>query len=130
MKKNYEKKETILIVSVIFFLLEILTFTNIVLEKEFSYKTMNGIILENNKILLLSNKKELKDIKKNSYFYENDKKVNYKIIEEKEILPNEKEIILEVKKQKSYKKNSPIIISIKDKKITRLNLIKNIWGGD
>ena len=130
MKKNYEKKETILIVSVIFFLLEILTFTNIVLEKEFSYKTMNGIILENNKILLLSNKKELKDIKKNSYFYENDKKVNYKIIEEKEILPNEKEIILEVKKQKSYKKNSPIIISIKDKKITRLNLIKNIWRGD
>lgn len=130
MKKNYEKKETILIVSIVFFLIEILTFTKIVLKKDFSFRTMNGIILENNKILFLPKKEELKDMKKNSYFYENDKKVNYKIVEEKEISPNEKEIILEVKKQKSYKKNSPIIISIKNKKITRLNLIKNIWGGD
>ncbi|MBR2828906.1 MAG: hypothetical protein IKE70_06725 [Bacilli bacterium] len=69
-------------------------------------------------------------MKKNSYYYENDKKIKYKIIEEKEISPDEKEIILEVKMQKLYKINSPIIISIKDKKITRFHLIKNIWDGD
>lgn len=130
MKKNYEKKETILIVSIIFFLMEIITFTRILLKKDFSFKTINGIILNSNRIILLTKKEELSQLKKNSYYYENDKKIKYKIIEEKEISPDEKEIILEVKMQKLYKINSPIIISIKDKKITRFHLIKNIWDGD
>ena len=131
MKKDYEKKELIIILSCIFIIFEIIIISISFIKKEYSYKLLNGIVLDKNIALFVI--KEKNYFYKNSTLYNKDKKIKYKILEDKEIVLNDKEKYRQIKlklKLNNYRINDSITVSLKNKKIKIYKLIKNIWDGD
>ena len=133
--KNYEKTTLIKIIIIIFALLIIIFLTFTINHKIFTYKTINGIVIKKNTLLIVISKKQQEIIDKNTYMYLNNKKTKYNILEvRKDSIKKGKdkynEIIINCKFDKSYKTNDVINLQLKDKKIRIIEMFKLIWEGD
>ena len=130
----YENKKTIIILSFILLLFELLTIIYFIKEKSFRYMKYTGVVVNNNEIVLLVTKEDKKNLYKNKNAYVNDRITNYEIIEDKGFLlkrDNMKydEIIIKIKTT-NKKVNDTISFSIKSHKDSWIRLLNIIGEGD
>lgn len=133
--RNYEKNIGITIIIIITLIIEIILFVYMMKTKIYSYQQLNTIVLKDNIVLSVVTKEERKQLYKNTRLFFKDKKVKYKIIEDKGVVitkDDEKyyEILLSFKFDKRYKSNDTIPVSLHDKKIRTIEIFKLIWDGD
>ena len=130
--KNYEKNELVIFIIIIIFLVELFFVLFLYKYKIYEYKTLTGIAHENNTITLIVTKEEKKMLNKNKKVYIDNKYNKFKIIEDKGYLMKKNntkyyEILISVKNNK--KSNEVVNISVKNKKIEIIRLLKKIWEG-
>lgn len=133
--RNYEKQELIIFILLVLIIIEIISFIFLFRYKVFEYKKLTGIITNNNIVSLVVDKKEKEILNKNRKIYLNNKELKYKVLEDKGIIikknnKNYYEVLIKVKTPKNIKINDIINLSIKDKKISIINLLKKIGEGD
>ena len=115
--RNYERQDLIIFILLVLIIIEVISFTLL-----FRYK-------------VYVDKKEKEIINKNKTIYLNNKKLKYKIIEDKGVIikkNNKKyyELLIRVKTPKNNKSSDYVELSIKNKKISILKLLKKIGEGD
>lgn len=133
--KSYEDLFTIKLLILITTIIEIIFVSYLFTNKTYTYIKLDGIVIKDNLINIVVSKKEQKIIDKNKYLYLNNKKIKYKIIEEKlDIIKKDKnkynQLILEFKFNNKYKANDIISLTFKNKKINFIEIFKNIIEGD
>lgn len=133
--RNYEKQVLIIFILIILILIEIFSFIVLYNYKVYKYKKLTGIISNNNIVTLIVDKEEKKLLYKNKIVYLNNKLLEYKILEDKGYITKKDntkyyEIIIFVKTPKNKKSSDYVELSIKNKKINILKLIKKIGEGD
>ena len=84
--------------------------------------------------IIIPNEKR-KVLYKNRYLYHNDKKIKYRIIEEKKNLYKNNgkqyhELLIDFRFDKKYKTSDVVTISIKKEKYRLIEMFKLIWDGD
>lgn len=133
--RNYEKQVLIIFILIVLIIIEIFSFIVLYNYKVYKYKKLTGIISNNNIVTLIVNKEEKKLLYKNKKVYLNNKSLEYRIIEDKGYITKKDntkyyEIIIFVKTPKNKKSSDYVELSIKNKKINILKLIKKIGEGD
>lgn len=133
--RNYEKKTMVITMCLIIFLCELTLLFVLYKEKEYKYEDINGIVMKDNIVVLILSKEEKQLIYKNRFLYVDDKKIDFKIIEDKNVIiknNNKKyyEVLIGFKFNKKYKVNDSILISIKEEKYRLIEIFKIIWDGD
>lgn len=133
--RNYEKQGLIILILLILITIEVLSFIVLYNYKVYKYKKLTGIISNNNIVTLIVDKEEKKLLYKNKIVYLNNKLLEYKILEDKGYITKKDntkyyEIIIFVKTPKNKKSSDYVELSIKNKKINILKLIKKIGEGD
>ena len=133
--KNYEKNTLIISLGIIVIVLETIFGILLINKKIYSYDKMSGIVMKENIVIVILDKKKLKILHKNTYVYHNNKKIKYKIEKNNgAIITKGKkkyyEILIKLKLPKKYKSNDLIELSIKNKKINAFKIFKLIWDGD
>jgi len=134
-QKKYEKKSLITIIFIIVIIIEITSLLFCINKYQFTYSKISGIIIKNNLLFVIVDKKERKLFYDNKRFYIDDKYLSYRIEEDrgKILKKNNKnyyELIISTKISKSLKANDTIIISIEDKKINMIRLLERLKVGD
>lgn len=133
--RNYEKQELVILILIVLIIIEIISFIFLFNYKVYKYKKLTGIISNKNIITLVVDKDDKLLLYKNKKIYINNKLLEYKILENKGYITkkgNTKyyEILIKVKTPKNKKSIDYVELSIKDKKIKVLELLKNIGEGD
>ena len=133
--RNYEKQVLIIFILIVLIIIEIFSFIVLYNYKVYKYKKLTGIISNNNIVTLIVDKEEKKLLYKNKKVYLNNKSLEYRIIEDKGYITKKDntkyyEIIIFVKTPKNKKSSDYVELSIKNKKINILKLIKKIGEGD
>ena len=132
--RNYEKQELTIFILIILIIIEILSFIVLYNYKVYKYKKLTGIISNNNIVTLVVNKKEKELLYKNKKVYLDNKLLEYKILEDKGYITKKDntkyyEILIYVKTPRNKKSSDYVELSIKNKKINILKLLKNIGEG-
>lgn len=130
--RNYEKSEFTIFIIILVFILEILLVLFLSKYKVYEYKILTGIVSKKNLVTLVINKNEKELLNKNKKIYINNKYLDYKIIEDRGYLTKKNnikyyEVIIKVKTKEES--NDVVKLSIKDKKIECIRLLKKIWEG-
>lgn len=133
--RNYEKTKEITIIIILVFFAELFFLTYLINNKINSYVQMNTIVLKKDVAMLVASKKEKELLYKNAKLFLKDRRVKYKIIEDKGVVitkNNKKyyEVLLEFKFDKKYKSNDTITVSLQEEKIKLIKIFKLIWDGD
>ena len=133
--RNYEKQGLIILILLILITIEVLSFIVLYNYKVYKYKKLSGIISNNNMVTLIVDNSDKKLLYKNKKVYLNNKLLEYKILEDKGYITKKNntkyyEILIKVKTPKNKKSSDYIELSIKNKKINILKLIKKIGEGD
>lgn len=133
--RKYEKFSLVLFLCVFIFFLEFIFVLFLVDNKEYKYDQYTGVVAKNNLMTIIIPKEKRKVLYKNRYLYHNDKKIKYKIIEERKNLykSNGKqyhELLINFEFDKKYKTSDIITISIKKEKYRLIEIFKLIWDGD
>ena len=133
--RNYEKQGLIILILIILILIEILSFIVLYNYKIYKYKKLTGIISNNNIVTLIVDKEDKKLLYKNKTIYLNNKLLEYKILENKGYITKKNntkyyEILINIKTPKNKKSSDYVELSIKNKKINILELLKKIREGD
>ena len=132
---NYEKKEWLIITFILLIILEIITIIFLIKVKEYSYQKIIGIYTNPNRITVIVNKKEKDLLYQQSTIYIMDKKEKYEIEEDKGMIlkkGKEKyyELLLKVKTPKNKKRQDSLECTIRKKKKSLINIMKEVWEGD
>ncbi len=131
---QYNKHTTILLLASILIGIEIIIGLLLFQSKEYSYKRFLGIVVDKNKVLIVVDKEEQKLFHQNNSLILQDKEKKYEIIEVKESYQKNKikyyELLLNIKIPKNKSINDGIEFSIKEKKESKIELLKSVWGGD
>ena len=132
--RNYEKKDLITILIIILIILEFISIIFLISNKSYTYKKLTGIVMKDNLVTMILSKEERKFIYSNKNIYLNDKLLKYSIKEDRGIIlkkNNKKyyELLINVKFSKNIKANEVLNFSIKDKKKTLIEILKDIWEG-
>ena len=133
--RNYERQGLIILILLILITIEVLSFIVLYNYKVYKYKKLSGIISNNNMVTLIVDNSDKKLLYKNKKVYLNNKLLEYKILEDKGYITKKNntkyyEILIKVKTPKNKKSSDYIELSIKNKKINILKLIKKIGVGD
>jgi hypothetical protein len=133
--KNYEKYSFIYLIIILLFFIEILGIIILLTFKIYSYKKMSGIVISENRIVLMLNKEDKKILYKNQNAYIDNYCRRYKIIENRGKLFSKGkedyyEIIVDVKFSDKYKPNDLVELSLNDEKYKIIKIFKIIWEGD
>ncbi|MBR5370422.1 MAG: hypothetical protein IK137_03875 [Bacilli bacterium] len=133
--RNYEKQVIIIFILIILITIEILSFIVLYNYKVYKYKKLTGIISNNNIVTLIIDKNDKELLYKNKKIYLNNKLLEYKILENKGYITKKDntkyyEILINVKTPKNKKSSDYVELSIKNKKINILKLLKKIGEGD
>lgn len=133
--RNYEKQGFIIFILIILITIEILSFIVLYNYKIYKYKKLTGIVSNNNIVTLIVDKNDKKLLYKNKQVYLNNKKLEYKILEDKGYITKKDdikyyEVLINIKTPKNKKSSDYIELSIKNKKINILKLLKKIGEGD
>ena len=132
--RNYEKQELTIFILIILIIIEILSFIVLYNYKVYKYKKLTGIISNNNIVTLVVDKKEKELLHKNKKVYLDNKLLEYKILEDKGYITKKDntkyyEILINIKTPRNKKSSDYVELSIKNKKINILKLLKNIGEG-
>ena len=99
MKHNYEKKNSILILTIILVVIELISFIYINEKKVFCYEKITGLIVDKNQVLITPNKNSRKLIYQNNKVYIKDNAISYEIIEDKGLISEKYyQILLKMKR--------------------------------
>ena len=133
--RNYEKQELIILILIILISIEIISFIMLLNYKVYKYKKLTGIISNDNIITLIVDNKDKKLLYKNSKIYLDNKLLKYKILEDKGYITEKNnhkyyEVLINIKTPKNKKSSDYVELSIKNKKIKVLELLKSIGEGD
>lgn len=133
--RNYEKKEGIFFLIGLNILLEFIAILTFTIKKEYNYQILSGIVVKENRIMIICNKEERNLLYKNEKVFIKGKAFKYKIEEDRGIIikkenKNYYEILLKLKMDSSYKPQDTLELSIKCKKERVIKIIKLIWEGD
>lgn len=135
MKKNYEKYEFVIFMIFIFIIVEI-SMTYFYFNKQYrTYISINAIAITSDYIKTYIDNSTLKRIKQSNYFYIDNKKVKYKVINvEKNIMKKDNtklhEVMIKFKIPKKYKDNDTINISLYGNKKEIYTMFKKSWESD
>ena len=133
--KKYEKFSLVISMCIIIFIIEVIFTFLLITTKEYKYKKINGVVVKDNLVDIVIPSKEKNIIYKNKYLYLNDKKIKFKIVEEKKnVYKHNKEkyheLLVSYKFDKKYKTSDILSISIKKEKYRLIEIFKLIWEGD
>ncbi len=133
--KKYEKYSLVISMCIIIFIIEVIFTFLLITTKEYKYKKINGVVVKDNLVDIVIPSKEKNIIYKNKYLYLNDKKIKFKIVEEKKnVYKHNKEkyheLLVSYKFDKKYKTSDILSISIKKEKYRLIEIFKLIWEGD
>ena len=131
--KNYEKKELVLLFSIIIIFIESILVFVLFNVKENKYIKIKGLVIKDNLVVVVIDKRERKIIYSNKILYLEDSKKKYKIREDRGVLikkdkSNYYELVLEVS-FKNKKTNDVLELVIKEKKFRLIEIFKLIWEG-
>ena len=132
--RNYEKQGLIILILIILIVIEIFSFIVLFKYKVYKYKKLTGVISNTNMITLVVDKNDKELLYKNKKVYLNDKQIEYRIIENKGYIIKKNntkyyEILIKTKTPKNKKISDYVELSIKNKKINILKLLKKIGEG-
>ena len=132
--RNYEKKEFIIFLSILVFIIEIIFFIVLFNTKDNKYIKVSSIVIKDNLVLVVVSKNTRKTIYSNKVLYLNDSLKKYKIVEDRGVVlkknnKNYYELVLEVD-FKNKKVNDILELVIKYKKFRLIEIFKLIWEGD
>ena len=135
MQKNYEKKELLMIMIIIFILIELSIVATFFTKNYRQFETITAIVITDGYVKTYINSSTLDKLNKSNYFYLDDKKYNYKIINiEKNVLKQNKvsyhEVLIKFKFPKKYKDNDSLVISIYSQKEKIYKIFKKCWESD
>jgi len=127
-QKNYEKKTLVLFLTILLWIIEICFIIYLSNIRIIEYKLFQVIMISNKEGVVYLSKEDKKLFYKSSYYYYKDKKYYFEIIDE-----NKVNDLIEIKLKtsiKNLKENDIITISIENKRISELETIIDILGGD
>lgn len=132
--RNYEKKDLIIVLIIIFFVLEIIGVYYLIKDREYTYYKISGVVSNKNLVTFIVDKKERQILYKSQTIYLDNKKFKYEIKENRGVIlkkDNKKyyEVLLKIKLPKNKKTTDVLEFSIKNKKKRLIEIIKNIWKG-
>lgn len=129
--RNYEKKELIVFLIIISFIIEFIFFISLIIIKEDKYLKISSVVVKDNIVLVMVNKKERKVLYDNKVLFCNDKKIKYKILEDRGVVLKKKyyEILIEFKFPKKKKTNDLLELVIKKERIRLIEIFKTIMEG-
>ena len=132
--RNYEKKDFIIFLSILIFIVLIIFFIVLFNTKENKYIKVSSIVIKDNLVLVVVSKNTRKTIYSNKVLYLNDSLKKYKIVEDRGVVlkknnKNYYELVLEVD-FKNKKVNDILELVIKYKKFRLIEIFKLIWEGD
>ena len=127
--RNYEKMTLITSLLIIIFLTEMIWIINLNQVRIKDYKKFPMLMNSNKEGTIIVNKEERKLIYKNRFLYYQDNKIKYTIIEDQK-LDNLKDYQIKLKLEKKQKENEVITVTIENKKISMIDMMRNTWGGD
>ena len=129
--RNYEKKELIVFLIIISFIIEFIFFISLIIIKEDKYLKISSVVVKDNIVLIMVNKKERKVLYDNKVLFCNDKKIKYKILEDRGVVLKKKyyEILIEFKFPKKKKTNDLLELVIKKERIRLIEIFKTIMEG-
>lgn len=129
--RNYEKKELIVFLIIISFIIEFIFFISLIIIKEDKYLKISSVVVKDNIVLVMVNKKERKVLYDNKVLFCNDKKIKYKILEDRGVVLKKKyyEILIEFKFPKKKKTNDLLELIIKKERIRLIEIFKTIMEG-
>ena len=130
--KNYEKKEIMIIVSILLIGMEIIFITSLFIKKEYTYLSITGMVSNQDLVLVMVNQKEKMILMKNKNILYNDKVLKYELLEDHGIIVKRnkekyRELLLKINIGKD-KINESITLTVKNKKISRIQLIRKYIG--
>ena len=131
--RNYEKKELVSFLIILLMIIELLSIIYLFNNKKSTYKKLTGIVVKDNIVSLIINKKERKILYSNQKIYLNDKLLKYTIKEDKGVIlkknkENYYEILINIKFSKNIKANEVLVFSIKNEKKELIKILKDIWN--
>lgn len=135
MCKNYENIKFIIIILFILIILELVFIFRLSNKKLYEYKNYSAVVFSNNLAYVITSKKDTKNFYKNNCLYIDSKKIKYKIdhVNDRITLTDKiiyNQVFIRFKFKKKYRDGDVINISIKDKKVSFLNIFINIWKED
>lgn len=133
--RKYEKFSLVLFLCLFVLFLEFIFILFLFNNKEYKYDQYMGVVVKDNLMTIIIPKEKRKILYKNRYLYHNDKKIKYKIIEEKKNLYKNNgkqyhELLIDFRFDKKYKTSDVVTISIKKEKYRLIEMFKLIWDGD
>lgn len=133
--RKYEKFSLVLFLCLFVLFLEFIFILFLFNNKEYKYDQYTGVVVKDNLMTIIIPKEKRKILYKNRYLYHNDKKIKYKIIEEKKNLYKNNgkqyhELLIDFRFDKKYKTSDVVTISIKKEKYRLIEMFKLIWDGD
>ena len=134
MKKHYEDFRKVMFLFVCLILLIIVFIIFIFNSKISIYKLFNGVVYNEDTIVLVLSNEDVKLFQKNKVFYVENKKINFNIlkIEDDVLEKGDKkynQVFIKTNFSNMYKVNDVLDISIREKNVRSYEIFKIIWKG-
>ena len=135
MKKNYEKKQLIYSIIIVFIFFQIIICYIYFKEQYRTYKSISAIVITDNYIKTYVDNKSLKKLKQSKYFYVDNRRLKYEIINiERNVLKKDKssfhEVMIKFQIPKKYKDNDAFNISVYSNKKQIYTIFKKCWESE
>ena len=130
--KNYEKKNIIIFLFIIIFILEIMFIFLLFNIKNYKYVKISGIVIKKNILMVVVGEDERKLIYNNHYLFYKDSKKKYKIIEDRGVLLKNDDVdYYEILINFKFvgKENDALTLVLKNRKYRLIEMFKVIWEG-
>lgn len=132
MKKNYEKNQFILSITFFFLLVEIFIFILFTKVEYKSFEKLSSTVITKNYLSFYVNSKSLKKLTSNKYFYIENKRYLYEIIEITRKIVKSKdnwyhEVIVRIELPKKYKDKDIVTISLYHRRKKLYTIFEAIW---
>lgn len=135
MKKSYENFSKVFFSFIAFIVSIFLAIIILINKKIVLYEMFNGVLFNEDIIVLVLNNEELKLFNKNKVLYVKGEKKKFEIIKiDKDILEREgkkyNQVYIKINISNLYKVNDVVNISIMKKCVSSLKIFNIIWEGD
>lgn len=135
MKKNYEKKELLYFMIIVFLFFQMIICSLYLKEEYRTYKSISAIVITDYYIKTYVDNQSLQKLKQSKYFYVDNKRLKYEIINiEKNVLKKDEvsfhEVMIKFQIPKKYKDNDTFRISIYSDKKEIYTMFKKCWESE
>ena len=135
MKKNYEKKELLYFMIIVFLFFQMIICSLYLKEEYRTYKSISAIVITDYYIKTYVDNQSLQKLKQSKYFYVDNKRLKYEIINiEKNVLKKDEvsfhEVMIKFQIPKKYKDNDTFRISIFSDKKEIYTMFKKCWESE